>query len=324
MPASMQRAVQIGKQTSFTTGVAASVRLAAVIDAELNIVDEVLQPEVLGLLSPMAAPAQVSLHAEGSVTQQASYQDLAYLGTGVFGAVSASNAANTTYVWKFAAALTTAASPQLWTVEYGAPNAEYQATGSMFQSLEITGEAGGLWESTVELIGRDVDAEAMTTGLTLRDVDVIRMSDTKLYVDSWTGTMGTTEVPATLISFALNAGPSSHLKQFAGSIHPTSYGVGRWEGDLTLTLEFNAASKAYVDGLLSGLVQRQIQIKATTGSGTTAREATIQFAGTLVDGATLFGDRDGNMIVELTFRGTAHTAFGSFLKLRVKNNVQTI
>ena len=116
--------------------------------------------------------------------------------------------------------------------------------------------------------------DALKTILSSKVIAVIRMSDTKLYVDTWTGTMGATEVPATLISFALNAGPSSHLKQFAGSIHPTSYGVGRWEGDLTLTLEFNAASKAYVDGLLSGLVQRQIQIKATTGSGTTAWRST--------------------------------------------------
>ncbi len=325
MPATALRKIQLGKQTGgLSTAVAATVRLMAVTDAEVSIVDEVLQPEELGIVAPMSQAAQVEQHAEGSWTQQASYQDLAYLLHGVFGTVGSSAAASTTYVWKHAVAVSTTPTPFVYTIEYGAPSAEYQVTGGILNNLEISGEAGGVWEMSVEVLGKAVVAEALTTGLDIRSVDLIRMSDTKLYVDTWTGTMGSTEVPATLISFAANFSPQYHLKTFAGSLTPTSYGADRWEGTLETVLEFNASAKAYVDALLSGKVQRQIQIEATQGSGATAREATIQFCGTLIDGATLFEDRDGNITVSLNWKGTYNSTFGGWLTVAAKNELSAL
>lgn len=325
MPATALRKIQLGKQTGgLSTAVAATVRLMAVTDAEVSIVDEVLQPEELGIVAPMSQAAQVEQHAEGSWTQQASYQDLAYLLHGVFGTVGSSAAANTTYVWKHAVAVSTTPTPFLYTIEYGAPSAEYQVTGGILNNLEISGEAGGIWEASVEVLGKAVVAEALTTGLDIRAVDLIRMADTTFKVDTWTGTMGTTAVDATLISFAANFSPQYHLKTFAGSLTPTSYGADRWEGTLETVLEFNASAKAYVDALLSGKVQRLIQIEATTGSGTTAREATIQFAGTLVDGATLFEDRDGNITVSLNWKGTYNSTFGGWLTVKTKNELSAL
>lgn len=325
MPATALRKIQLGAQPSgLSTAAAATVRLVAVTDASISIVDEVLQPEELGVAAPMTQPAQVAQHAEGSFTQQASYQDLAYLLHGVFGTVGSSAAANTTYVWKHAVAVSTTATAWPYTIEYGSPGAEYQVTGGLFSSLEISGEAGGVWEATVEVVGKTVVAEALTTGLDVRDVDLIRMADTTLKIDTWTGTMGTTSVPATLISFKATANPQHHLKTFAGSLTPSAYGADRWEGELVTVLEFNASAKAYVDALLSGLVQRQIEIKATTGTGAAAREATIQFAGTLIDGAELFGDRDGNLTVELTWKGTFNPTFGGWLTMRTKNEKSTL
>jgi hypothetical protein len=211
-----------------------------------------------------------------------------------------------------------------YTIEYGAPNAEYQITGGLFSSLEVTGEAGGIWEGTVEVVGKAVVAEALTTGKAIRDVDLIRMADTTLKVDTWAGTMGTTAVPATLISFTLTANPGTHLKTFAGSLTPTGYGSDRWDATLVTVLEYNASAKAYVDALLSGLVQRQIQIQATQGTTTAAREATIKFCGTLIDGAELFSDRDGNVTVELTWKGTYNATFGGFLTMRARNENSTL
>jgi len=296
----------------------------AVTDAEISIVDEVLQPEELGNASPMTTPAQVAQHAEGSWTQQASYQDLTYLTHGVFGTVGSSAAANTTYVWKHAVAVSTTPTPFMYTIEYGSPSAEYQVTGGILNNLEISGEAGGIWEASVEVLGKAVVAEALTTGVDIRTVDLIRMADTAFTVDTWGGTMGTTAVAATLISFTLTASPQYHMKTFAGSLTPTSYGADRWEGTLETVLEFNSSAKAYVDALLSGKVQRQIQIEASQGATTTARSATIQFCGTLIDGATLFEDRDGNLTVSLTWKGTYNSTFGGWLTIKTKNELSAL
>ena len=324
MPATVLRKIQLGRQPLWTTEVAATVRLMAVTDASVSIVDEVLQPEELGITAPMSLPAQVMQHAEGSFTLQASYQDLSYLARGVFGTAATSAAASTTYVRSNAVAVSTTPTPVIWTMQYGSPSAEYQIGSAIMTNLQISGEAGGVWEAAVDVIGRAVEANALTSALALRAVDLIKMSDTTFKVDAWAGAMGATAAPATLISFALTASPGYHLKTFAGSLNPSSYGADRWEGELTTTLEFNASAKAYVDALLTGLVQRQIQISATQGAGTAAREATINFCGTLIDGAELFGDRNGNVTVELTWKGTYNATFGGWLTLRTKTENATL
>ena len=324
MPATGLKKIQLGKQAAWTTGVAATVRLMAVTDASLQVVDELLTPEELGNLSPTVSPVQVAQHIEGSITQQASYQDLVYLCHGVFGTVATSAAANTTYMWKYAAGAIAVNNPFLYTIEFGAPSAEYEVVGGILTGLEISGEAGGVWEVTTEVVGRNAAATTMTTALAIRNVDLIRMADTVMSVDTWTGTMGATAVPATLISFNCAASPQHHLKTFAGSLTPTGYGMGRWEGELTTVLEYNASAKAYVDALLSAKVQKQIQIKASQGATTTSRSAAIRFAGTLVDGVELFGDRDGNITVELTWRGTYHGTLASFLQMQMRTENGTL
>lgn len=321
MPASALRKVKLAKQPGFTTAVStATVQLMAVTDVSLQVVDEELQAEVLGNLAPIVVPAQVAQHVEGSLTAQLTYQDLAYYCHGVFGTVGSSAAASTTYVWKYAAGVNAVNTPFIYTMQYGGPSSEYSVTGTIMKSLEITGEAGGVWEGTVELLGRAYTTKAMTSSPGIRTVQPIRMADTKFYVNAWaSSTIGTTEVPATLISFTLTANPNHHLKTFAGDVAPRAYGMDRWEGTLTTVLEFNSSAKAFVDGLKSGVVQRQLAIKASMGSGSGARSANILFAGTLIDGVELFGDRDGNMTVELTWQGTYHSTLGTFLKVQVQN-----
>ena len=78
-----------------------------------------------------------------------------------------------------------------------------------------------------------------------------------------------------------------------------------------------------MDGLLAGLVQRRIRL---TGTGVPAanRIAVIDFAGTLVDGAELFSDRDGNMTVSLTWNGTYNAQLANWLELKVTNNLATL
>jgi len=153
------------------------------------------------------------------------------------------------------------------------------------------------------------------------------MADTNIYVTPWAqSTLTTTALSATLISFELTANPQRHLKTFAGSGNPAAYGDSTWEGQLTTVLEFNSNAKTFVDEMVSPdtLVQRQIRLRASTGSATEARQATIDFAGTLADNVTLWDERDGNMTVSLVWNGTYNTANTSWLKLDVKNELSSV
>jgi hypothetical protein len=103
-------------------------------------------------------------------------------------------------------------------------------------------------------------------------------------------------------------------------MNPTAHGEAQWEGTLQTVLEFDSTAKAYVDALLSGKVEKQIEIEATRGDNV----ATIQFAGTLIGGVPLFGDRDGNMTVELNWEGTFNSTLGNWLKMSVINGVSAL
>jgi hypothetical protein len=327
MPASVLRKVQLAKQTAWgTANTTATVQLTGVTDISLNIVDDVYQPQFMGTLAPSVTTVNMGQHGEASITQAASYQDLPYYLEGVFGTSAASAGANTTYVYKYEAALSQITTAPYYTVQYGSTGAAYQLNGALVGNVTISGEAGGIWEVSADLLGKNVTTKAHTTGLDVRNVDLIRMSDTNIYMTPWTrSTLSTTALSATLISFELTANPQRHLKMFAGSTTPGAHGDSTWESQLTTVMEFNATAKAFVDALKApALVQRQIRIKAATGTTTGAREATIDFAGTIVDGVELFGDRDGNMTVSYVWNGTYNTVSTSFLKLRVKNELGSV
>ena len=114
----------------------------------------------------------------------------------------------------------------------------------------------------------------------------------------------------------------SRGKTFAGSVNPSSHGEDRWEGSLTTVLEFNSTAAGYVTAMLSGAVQRRIQLTAT--NTTPSRIAVIQFAGTLVEGVKLFEDRDGNITVSLKWNGTYSSTLGNWLKAKITNELATL
>ena len=330
MPASVLRTVFLGKEQLHTWGAstkAPTAKLMGLTDASLSIVPTVDQPELVGTLSPGEVAALAEIHGEGAVEQRASYQDICYWLNGIFGPAAGSKVANTTYVYNYIAPLAASTTPQHYTVGFGTTDAFYEMDGAIVNNLSIGIEAGQVWTVGVDLLGYAVSTAAVSTCAD-RTVDLIRASDTKIYMDSWTSsTIGTTEVKATLISADLTVNPGRHLKQFVGAIRPESYGENRWEGTLTTVLEFNASAKAVVDALANAsLTQRQIRLKASTGTKATTRECTLDFAGTLVDAVELFGDRDGNMTVSLTWNGTTNTKWPvhSWCKFKVRNNLSAL
>ncbi len=330
MPASVLRVVCLGREQRNTWGASTktpTVKLMGLTEATVSIVPTVDTPALVGTLAPGTVAALAEIHGEGAIEQRASYQDICYWLDGIFGPATASAAANTTYTYNYIAPLSASTKPSHYTVNFGTTNACYEMDGAIPNNLTIGIESGQVWTMGVELLGHSVTTAAVGTSAD-RTVDLIKASDTTVYIDSWTtSTMGTTTVAATLISAELTINPGRHLKTFVGSITPADYGENRWEGQLVTVLEFNATAKAYVDSLAnSSLVQRQIRLKASTGTGTTARLCQLDFAGTLVDNVELFGDRDGNMTVSLTWNGTVNTkwATDSWIRAKVTNNLSVL
>lgn len=327
MPASVLRQIFLATEMLNTWGAstaAATVKLMALTDATLSIAQEVDTPELVGTLAPGTTAAQSAYHGEGSVEQRASYQDICYWLDGIFGPATESAAANTCFTYNYVAPITASTTPQHYTVNFGTTDASYELDGAIPNNLAIGVEAGQIWTMGVELLGYGIATAAIAT-VADRTVDLIKASDTTVYMDSWTSqTIGASELDATLISADLTVNPGRHLKTFVGSITPESYGENRWEGQMVTVLEFNSDAKAIVDTLTTQtLVQRQIRLKATQGATTAYRLCQADFAGTLVDAVELFSDRDGNMTVSLTWNGTVNTQWDpdSWCAFKVTNNL---
>lgn len=312
--------VQFGQEVTWGTGVAATALLMGVTESSLDIPDEVLQVEEQGSLAPSDLVAEVKQSAAATVDFNLSYEDILFLLDGIFGDCTPTG--TDPYTWAYGAPGSAVVAPREYTMEFGMADAEYEMVGAIFNDCGISGDidGDGVWQASCNLLGQKADPQAMTS-LSRRVVELIRMVDTLLYIDAKAGTIGATEVSSALISFDLSIDPKYHLKYFGGSLNPGGFGHDRWEGQLTVVAEFTTAVKAYIASLLTpGLVEKQIRLEATSGT----KSAILDFAGYLVDGASLFDDRDGNATISLTFQGEYNATMGNWLDAEIINGVATL
>lgn len=321
MPAINMRRIQIGRQTAFATPVAATVLMRGVTDASFDLINQSSVVEEIGFAAGSTiVPASYRM-AEGSLTFVPSYQDVRYVLQGVFGApVTTGSADPFTHTWA-APALTALPAPQIYTVEYGTTGAEYRAVGTLIGEFTLTSTAGESVSCEASLVAREIQANAMTTGLSPRAVDALSHVHAGLWIDPQTSAYGTTAFTASLIRAEWMVNTGRHMKLFAGSRNPQDWGDARWESTVTLELEYTTspAVKALVDSLLSNEILRRIRLRWQLSA---SRSLTVDFFGTLVENPSLFGDRDGNMTVELVFSATVDTVSGvdRWVRVELLNN----
>lgn len=313
--------IQLGQEAGWGSPVAATAKLMGFKDGTCTIEDVEYQTEEKGVLYPSTLVVQTIQSVSGSFEYDLSYDDILYLTDGTFGDGSGATGNGPPYTWTNSAPTTAAVTPREYTMEFGPTAAEYEVEGCIFNEFTISGDVDGdgIWQAEVNFLGQ-VLAPAVSTSLGVRVVELIRMADTVLSIDAVAGSIGTTPLTNYLVSFELNVNPGHHLKTFAGSINPTGVAGSSWAGTLGTTLEFATASKAYVDALLSAKVEKQIQIKATSG----ADSATIQFCGYLGGPPELFGERDGNVVMELEWVGSYNATFANWLKIIAVNSIATL
>jgi len=315
MPATHLRRVQLGQQTTFSTPVAATSILRGVTDGSVTLNHNDAVVEELGRsVSDLVVVSQ--RHAEGEIELQTTYEDILYGLFGLFGPVAPSGGSRT-----FNAPITAYAAPQIYTMEYGTTGAEYRVVGGIIREWTLRYEANAGVTENWAFIGRSVQANALTGSLPTRVVTPVVSTHASWFMDNIGTAHGTTQIPGTVIEAELSINTNRHLKMFEGS-QPITWGEGRWEAQLTLTAEFNATAKAWVDALLTDRVARNIRANFVESANT--RELRVDFVGLIGEPVELFGDRDGNMTVELTFKALVAGPLNNWLQIRTINGVATL
>ena len=315
MPATHLRRIQLGQQTAFATPVAATSILRGVTDGSVTLNHNDAVVEELGRsVSDLVVVSQ--RHAEGEIELQTTYEDILYGLFGLFGPVAPSGGART-----FNAPITAYAAPRIYTIEYGAPGAEYRVVGGILKEWMLRYEANAGVTERWSFIGRSVQANALTGSLPTRVVTPVLSRHASWFVDYTGIAHGTTQVPGTVIEAEWSINTNRHLKMFEGS-QPLDWGEGRWEAQLSMTVELNVHGKAWVDLVTTGNVAFNIRANFVETANT--RELRIDFVGLIAEPVELFGDRDGNMTAELTFKALVAGPLNNWLQIRTINGVATL
>lgn len=320
MSASALKVVQLGQETTWGTAVVGSARLMGVTDCKMDAADKFEQPEAYATMYPSPLAALVAQSGVAKIEDTVTYEDLPYLLQSIFSSVSPTG--TNPYTYTYVAPLGAVATPKAYTIEYGILGASqaYKLAGAVGQKLNIKGRAGGLWTASLDLAGKILSTVTLAS-LAERTVEVVRMSDSGIYIDAVGGTMGATVKASVLVSFELDVDTKRSTRLIAGSLNPFDYSQPKWSGTLKTVMEFNADAKVVFDAMVApGLVQRQIEIRATSGT----KSIKLQFAGYAGEPVTLWDDEDGNAIVEVTWVGEYNTTFASWLKAIVVNATATL
>jgi Phage tail tube protein len=148
----------------------------------------------------------------------------------------------TVYLWTFTPS--SAATPlKSGTFEWHDGARAWLVSGVLCDKIQIAGSANGLNEITATMFGKAIAATTMTASLAERTPDVIEGWQTKLYIDSFLGTPGTTQVTGTLINWDVQLMANLQRKYFAANTNSLgAVAVGELGVEATLTFEASNAA----------------------------------------------------------------------------------
>lgn len=316
--------VQAGRETTWSTAVAATAKLMGIEKFELEpIVEMQTWPaELRASLAPNFLTAIKKVEAKGKAEGFVTFEDIHPWLEGLFGTVTPGGVGP--YTRAYIAPLGTAPTPKSQTIIYGngADPEPMRGTGVIPVGLKIDMASGEPTKFSCDLIGAQIDTTGALAALSDRAVIPIMGDAWALYMDAVGGTMGTTVVAATAFSASLEIKAAYGLKRYLGALVPGAYRVGDWTTALKLVLEFNATSKVAVDEILLHTTahQRQIQLKATQGTNILQ----IGLGLSLKTAPKMFSEKDGVVTVELDYQGIYNTAFTNYLLVNTTCGVAVI
>lgn len=218
----------------------------------------------------------------GSATFEVSdetFEDVNYWLEALFG--TASPTGTGPYVRAYAAPTTAAITPHFMTLQWGQADGVFQLQDASIASLTLSGA-----DNTGVQVGGSIIAGKVIPGTLASLLDrtaVTRMSGcmASVAIETWTGS-AFTPLASSAFSWELSINSNREYRGYLGDCTPTAYHDQKWNGQLRLSLELNGTTDDYLIAMLgasSAILEKQVRIKYSTGSGASLRSMTITFAG---------------------------------------------
>lgn len=318
--------IEIGTEVTWGTNVVPTALLQGAQEFGITPLTEVMEFPSLQGLAPAYDVDIVKTGGEATMTGLVLYEDLPFWLDSLIRTVSPTGVGP--YVYLYEPELNTCPTRSSYTLVYGDSSDAYALNGSVVSTMTISGSASEALNLDLEFVGKNVVADSLV-GISARTVNIATSAETVISMaDFGAGWGAVAAIPCTAFDFELEINSNTSLIYAIGSIDACDYFGTRWEGSLSLTLEFPGDSDitknilaSYI-GTSPSLVKKLIQIESTQGTNV----ITFDFAGVLAEAPEIFTDNDGVLTLELEFTGLFNTDFtnDNWLNVSVTNGVATL
>jgi hypothetical protein len=241
--------------------------------------------------------------------QEATFEQLPYIfQAGIQTATASADGTGSGYIWIWDPATTAQNTTSTYTIEGGDDQQAEEFDYAFVKSFTLSGEGMGAMMLSAEWVGREAtNSTFTTTGISLPTVEEIIVNNGTLFIDSVTGTIGSTQVSNTLFGFSLDW--TTGLQEYWAVDGSKDFSITKFTSDeivLSMTYEHNASAVAQ-KALYRAGTPRQFRLKftgadlATTGAAYAVKTMIIDLVGVYEDWSAL-DDNDGNDVVEATVR----------------------
>ena len=253
-----------------------------------------------------------------------SFEDVNYWLDSLFGTVSPTG--NLPYVRAYAAPTTAAVTPHFMTLQWGQANGVFQLQDASVASLTLSGA-----DNTGVQVGGSIVAGKVIPGTLASLLDrtaVTRMSGcmASVAIETWTGSTFT-PLASSAFSWEISINSNREYRGYLGDCTPTAYHDQKWNGQLRLSLELNDSTDDHLIAMLgasSAILEKQVRIKYSTGSGASLRSMTITFAGHSMQAPEFFQNRNGVVTYDLVLDGVYNPTLANWLKIETASETAVL
>lgn len=316
---------QLGSEVTWGTPVTPTAQLGLISDLQFSPEIEAMNiKERRGSGAPGYVAALLKQTGTAKLSGTMSYEDAPYWLDGLIGQASPSGGGP--YLRNYLGFLGTMPARRVFTLVKGqtTPVAHcYGLSGAVVSQAVFKIESGQPFTYELDFIGKAI-ATSSFGSLSDRTQSPILAPQFSLYIDSWGGTIGSTQITTTWYSAELTINTNADVHYGIGNLNPANWHEGPegWEASLKMTLEFDATSKAMLDSILgSSLLQKQIRIKATTGASAICQ---FDIAGSFLKAPEITKDKDGVVTLEFEMDGLYNSALGNYIKASSTNGVAVL
>ena len=320
--------LQLGWQSAFGTANGTAARKLQ------NVSSFKLRPEfetrALDQLRGTLAPTHQTtldryLSSATAETSDTDFEELNYWLEMLFGTVSPG--ITEPYLRTYSAPTTSAPAPRYATLQFGQTNEVWQMQDASVTSLTLSGAANSGVSVGASLMGGKVVEGALAT---LQDLTTgTRLSGCMASVKlaDWSSSTFTA-LASSAFSWELSVNANRVYDNFLGECTPSKSYDGKWTGQLKLSVELNNTSDDLLVAMLtssaSKILEKRVQIIYTTGTGTSLRSMTIDFAGHSMQAPELFQDKNGLMTYDLVLDGVYNSTAANWLTIKTESALATV